>query len=656
MAKKQVFRLAKDLGVSSSELLEELKEIGIEVKNNFSVLDEEQVERITAYHEEKRGEAPPGAPPEKAGTAETEAGAKPKAEAATAEVEAPPAEEPKTDGQAPAAPVPPASAPPKPEAQPVAEAPAEEKPEERPKEEKKKEEEEEVAPPPPQREKPTGEPRPPIVAVLGHVDHGKTTLLDRIRQTHVAEQEAGGITQSIGAYQAEYKGQKITFIDTPGHRAFTGMRARGAQATDIVVLVVAADDGVMEQTREAIAHARAAGVPIIVAINKIDRPGADVNRVKQQLAEEGLTPDDWGGETITVPVSALTGEGVEDLLEMILLVAELEELRADPKRPAQGIIIESYLDPYKGPVATAIIRDGTLHERDVVLAGKAYGRIRALLDERGRRLKEAPPGTPVQILGLSEVPPVGTVLEVAKSPSQAKKIAAERAEQERRAKMKKARLTWEDVLAQTAKEGVLKLIVKADSVGSLEAVQNELKRLESDEITIEFVHTGVGNVSESDVLLASSSEDDVLVLGFRVEVDSSARALAEREGVQVRTYEIIYELADDVRRAIRKLLGPEYEEVPLGVVEVRRLFKVPRVGVVAGCYVRDGVVTRTAHVRVLRGSKEVFRGRIQSLKRFEQDVREVSKDKECGIKIEGFDDLKVGDRLEVFTLKEVERL
>ncbi len=619
MAKRQVFRVAKELGVSSRELLDDLKEIGIEKPNNFSVLDDDEYELIQAFYQEKAGPQAPSPSPSPSPPVKAEAPG---------------------DGQ-------------------VAERPEPEQGERTAtavvKEREGTQAQAEAVKAEPADKKPVGEPRPPVVAVLGHVDHGKTTLLDRIRKTHVAEQEAGGITQSIGAYQAEYQGKKITFIDTPGHRAFTGMRARGAQVTDIVILVVAADDGVMEQTKEAIAHARAAKVPIVVAINKIDKPGVDVNRVKQQLADEGLVPEDWGGDTITVPVSALTGQGIDELLEMILLVAELEDLRADPKGPVEGTIIESYLDPHKGPIATAIIKNGTLRERDVVVAGTAWGRIRALLDDQGRRVKEAPPGTPVQILGLSEVPPVGTRLEVVDSPAKAKRLVEERLEEQRRAKQKKARLTWEDVLAKTAQKGVLKLIVKADTLGSLEAVENELKRLETD-VKVEFVHRGVGNVSESDVLLAASGEDDeeVGVVGFRVDVDPKARQLAEQEGVQVKTYEVIYDLADDVKRAIRRLLGPEYREVKLGEVEVRKVFKIKGVGTVAGCYVRDGKVTRDAHVRVRRGRQEIFTGRIQSLKRFDQDVREVGKGLECGLKIENFDDVQPGDRLEVFKLEEVE--
>jgi translation initiation factor IF-2 len=593
MARKQIFKVAKELGVSSRELLQVLKEIGIEKKGNFSVLEEEEQELLLKHLERK------AVPRE-----------------AQAQVQAQPE---------------------------VAEAPAVEA----------KEVEEEVAV---AVKEPVGEPRPAVVAVLGHVDHGKTSLLDYIRKSHVASQEVGGITQSIGAYQVEYQGQRITFIDTPGHRAFTGMRARGAQVTDIVILVVAADDGVMEQTREAISHARAAGVPIIVAINKIDKPGVDINRVKQQLSDEGLTPEDWGGETITIPISALTGDGVEDLLEMILLVAELEELRADPKRPASGIVIESHLDPARGPIATAIIRDGTLRERDIVVAGAAHGRVRALLDHSGKRVREAPPGSPVQILGLSDVPPVGVPLEVVESPTRARRLVEARKEEERLASHRQARRTWEDVLAQTARQGALKLILKADTLGGLEAVQGELKRLETEEIPLELLHTGVGMISESDVLLAASSEEEVSVLGFRVGVDPKAKELADREGVTIRTYEIIYQLADDVAKALKGLMEPRYEEVPIGEAEVRNVFKIPKVGTVAGCYVREGQVRRGAQVRVLRGDSVIFEGRIQSLRRFDADVREVSKDKECGIKIEGFDDVAVGDRLEIFALREVERL
>lgn len=607
MARKQVFKVAKEIGISSGELLQGLKGIGIEKKGNFSVLEGEEYELALELFGESRGdvETPEaeGAREASAETATQEAVREAKASAETLLTEP---EEAVEEGE----------------------------------------------------REPTGVPRPPVLAVLGHVDHGKTTLLDRIRKTRVAEGEAGGITQSIGAYRVQHEGRTITFIDTPGHRAFTGMRARGAQVTDIVILVVAADDGVMEQTREAIAHARAAEVPIVVAINKVDKAGADPERVKQQLAQEGLVPEDWGGDTIAVPISALDGDGIDELLEMILLVAELEELTANPDRPVQGVIIESHVDPFRGPLATAIVQDGTLRERDVVVAGTAQGRIRALLDDQGNRVEEVLPGSPVQILGLSEAPRVGITLERVDRSSEAKKIVERRQEEERRARFEGARRTWDDVLAQTARAGVLKLIVKADTLGAMEAVEGELKGLgeEAEEVDLEIVHTGVGNIGESDVLLAASSEEEVSVVGFRVGVDAKARDLAEQEQVTVRTYDVIYELADDVRTALRGLMEPRYEEVKLAEVEVRQTFRIPRVGTVAGCYVRDGQVRRNAHVRVIRDGSAVHEGRIESLKRFDQDVREVSKEKECGIKIAGFDEVEIGDRLEVYTLQEVERL
>lgn len=621
--RKQVFKVAKELGVSSKQLLTDLKELGIEKASNFSALEEEEYEKLCAFYEKAKATA----------SGATRAPAKRAAGVSEGKPSAP--ERPS-------------------KRQPEAPVAVEEIAEPREPEEKV---EEIPAPPKPTKVKPTGQPRPPVVTVLGHVDHGKTSLLDKIRKTHVAEGETGGITQSIGAYQVEYKGQKITFIDTPGHRAFAGMRARGAQVTDIAILVVAADDGIMEQTREALAHARTAQVPIIVVINKIDKPGVDINRVKKQLHDEGLTSEDWGGNTITVPVSAITGQGIDELLEMILLVAELEELRADPKRPAQGTIIESHLDPARGPVAAAIIKDGTLREREFVLAGTASGRVRALLDDRGKRITEGPPGSPVQILGLSEVPPVGIPLDVVENPSHARQLVETRKQEERLARLQRAHRTWEDVLAQSvAQHGLLKLVLKADTIGSLEALTSELKGLEVEGAKLELIYTGVGQINESDVLLAASSEGEMGVLGFRVDIDPKAKELADQEQITVRTYEIIYQLTDDVRKALKGLIEPEYEEVKLGEIEVRNVFKIPKVGVVAGCYVRDGQVTRSAQVRVIRNNALIFQGKIQSLKRFDQDVREVTKDKECGIRIEGFDDVKVGDKLEAFTVRQLEPL
>ena len=513
---------------------------------------------------------------------------------------------------------------------------------------------EKPAPPAPSRPK---VPRPPVVTILGHVDHGKTTLLDYIRKTRVAAGEAGGITQSIGAYQAEYKNKKITFIDTPGHKAFANMRARGAQVTDIAVLVVAADDGIMEQTREAISHARAAKVPIIVAINKIDKPTASVQRVKEQLAREGLTPEDWGGETITVPISALTGQGVDELLEMILLVAELQELKADPQAPPRGVVIESLLDPSRGPLATVIVQDGTLCERDIVLCHTAYGRIRAILDDRGRRVSEAGPGSAVQILGLSDVPAPGERFEVLSDLMEAKRIAEARLEELRRKRLEKTRRSIHDILQQQAhaKQRVLQIILKADSVGCLEAARNELKNIKVESVRLEFLHEGVGNVNESDVLLASTAKDAVII-GFRVGIDDKAVKLADQEGVPIRLYDVIYQLTDDVKKALQGLVAPQIRETKIGEAEVRRIFKIPNVGIVAGCYVRDGYILREARVRVKRNDTVIFDGVLASLKHFTEDVKKVEKDKECGIRIAGFDKVQVGDILEFYTREVVPRI
>ncbi|HHE47779.1 MAG TPA: translation initiation factor IF-2 [Candidatus Acetothermia bacterium] len=501
----------------------------------------------------------------------------------------------------------------------------------------------------------TGVPRPPVVAVLGHIDHGKTTLLDTIRKTHVTQEEAGGITQSIGAYQAEVDGRLITFIDTPGHKAFTSMRARGAQVTDIAVLVVAADDGVMAQTLEAIDHIKAAGVPMIVAINKIDKPEANVDRVMQELAQIGYTPEDWGGDTITVPVSALTGQGVQDLLEMILLVAEMEDIRGDPKGELDATVIESHMDSARGPVATVIVKNGTLRERDIVVVGTTWGRIRALHDHQGKRLKEAGPGTPVQILGLEDVPPAGERVELVKKPNQAKALVEER----RRAALEQRRvarplMTFEDLL-QAAERKKLVVVLKAESVGALDAARLELGTIEAEGVDLDVLHAGVGPITESDVLLAASVEDaQPLVVGFGVKVDSKARRAADERGIPVRTYDIIYDLTQDIERAMRRLLGPEYVEVKVGEAEVLKTFDIDGVGRVAGCVVRSGKVVRGARVKVLRLGEEVFAGEIGSLKRFARDVREVQAGRECGIRIRDHDDVQVGDVLEIYTLEEVQ--
>ncbi|NOZ26841.1 MAG: translation initiation factor IF-2 [Chloroflexi bacterium] len=494
------------------------------------------------------------------------------------------------------------------------------------------------------------EPRPPVVTVLGHVDHGKTTLLDAIRHTHVVEGEAGGITQHIGAYQVELDGRKITFLDTPGHEAFTAMRARGAQVTDLVVLVVAADDGVMPQTREALDHARAAGVPIIVALTKIDKPNANIERVKQQLADLGLVPEDWGGDTIMVPVCATMGEGVQELLENILLVTELEGLKANPNRPAMGTVIESGLDRTRGPMATLLVQNGTLHVGDNLVVGEVWGRVRAMFDEHGKNVKEATPATPVQVTGLSGVPPAGAIFEVVSDERTARSIAAQRAEerQQRERQPTTKAVSLEDIFSQVQAGEVkdLNLILKADVQGSLEPIVNSLQRLNEDreEVQLRILHQGLGNISESDVMLAVASK--AIVIGFNVNVDAAAHRMAEAEGVEIRLYNVIYHLIEDIERALKGMMEPEFEEIVIGHAEVRQVFRIPRRGKVAGCYVTDGVVTRNALVRVKRQGTVIHEGRVASLKRFQEDVTEVRQDFECGIALEGFDDFEEGDILE----------
>ncbi len=510
------------------------------------------------------------------------------------------------------------------------------------------------APAVPERKAPPAKPRPPVVAVLGHIDHGKTTLLDQIRKTRVAAGEPGGITQSIGAYQAQVDGKLVTFIDTPGHRAFTAMRARGAQVTDIAVLVVAADDGVMAQTVEALDHIKAAGVPMIVAINKIDKPEANPDRVKQQLASLGYIPEDWGGNTIMVPVSALTGQGVDDLLEMILLVAEMEGVSGDPEGELEAIVVESHMDQARGPVATAIVRNGTLRERDVVVAGTAWGRIRALLDHQGKRIPAAGPGTPVQVLGLSEVPPAGEKLARVATPKEAEEIVEKRREAEREKRLSaRPRLTLEELLS-TVQTKKLVLVIKAQSMGTLEAVRLELSTIQAEGVELEVLHAGVGQITESDVLLAAAeTQGQPLILGFGVKVDPKAQKLAEQRGIPIRTYDIIYDLALDVERALKRLLGPEMREVKVGEAEVLRVFNISGVGRVAGCAVRSGRILRGAKARILRRGQEVFTGEISSLKRFAEDVREVREGYECGLRIQGFEDVQEGDVIEVYALEEV---
>jgi translation initiation factor IF-2 len=484
---------------------------------------------------------------------------------------------------------------------------------------------------------------------LGHVDHGKTTLLDAIRETRVVEGESGGITQHIGAYQVEQQGRKITFLDTPGHEAFTAMRARGAQVTDLAVLVVAADDGVMPQTREAIDHARAAGVPILVALNKVDKPTAQPERVKQQLAEVGLTVEDWGGDVICVPVSAKQKKGIGDLLDNILLVTDVADLRSNPDRPAVGTVVESRLDKQRGATATLLVQGGTLHVGDAMLMGTISGRVRAMLDERGEPVDEAPPSTPVLVMGLSDVPRAGDIFEVVESERKARVIAEERAEKRRMAKIRPARprtLSLDEIFDrfQAGEVTELNVIFKADVQGSVEPIVNSLDKLSTEDMKVTILHQGIGRISESDVMLASAS--DAIIIGFNVTVDEPARRMAAQTGVDIRQYDIIYKLVDDVDKALKGMLEPVYEDVVLGHAEVRQVFNIKRKGNIAGSYMTDGEVTRNAMVRVLRDDQEVFDGSLDSLKRFQEDVAEVRAGFECGISIAGFNGIEQGDILE----------
>ncbi len=505
------------------------------------------------------------------------------------------------------------------------------------------------------------ESRPPVITVMGHVDHGKTKLLDQIRSTNVVAGEAGGITQHIGAYQVVKDGRKITFIDTPGHEAFTAMRARGAEATDIVVLVVAADDGVMPQTIEAINHAKAADVPIVVAINKIDRETADPNRVMQQLSEHGLIPTPWGGDTEMVEVSALQNIGIDDLLETLLLTADLEDLTASSKGRAQGVVLEAHLDVGRGPVATILVQSGTLKVGDPLVAGPAWGRVRALLDDNGQPVKEAGPSTPVEVLGLNDVADAGDDFVVAPDERTAREVAETREHWQRVAGLGRdahvmtggAKL--EDIFnqIQAGEAATLNLVLKADVTGSLEALTESLRKLERDDVKIGFVHRAVGGISEGDIQLAATS--NATIIGFNVRPDRKARELAEREGVEIRTYEIIYQVLEDIENAMLGLLAPEFEEVVTGDAEVREIFSVPRVGKIAGCYVTNGVITRGAKVRFLREGTIIWKGTIQSLRRFKDDVREVAAGYECGIGLSDFQDLKQGDVIETFEEREIPR-
>ena len=502
--------------------------------------------------------------------------------------------------------------------------------------------------------------RPPVITVMGHVDHGKTTLLDKIRNANVVSGEAGGITQHIGAYQVVQDGKKVTFIDTPGHAAFTQMRARGAQVTDIVVLMVAADDGVMPQTIEAISHARAAGVPMVVAINKVDKENADVQRVLAQLAEQLLVPESWGGDTICVEMSAQQNLGVDDLIEQLTIVAEIEELTANPTGRAKGVVLEANLDTGRGPVATILVDKGTLKVGDPIVAGGAWGRVRAMIDDKGQQIKEAGPSTPVQVLGLSTVPQAGDEFRVAPDEKTARTVGEAR-EQRLRAKVQRgdARVQrgvkLEDVFTQiqAGEVATLNLILKADVQGSLEAVTDSLRRLERDEVKLAFVHRAVGGVTENDITLAAAT--NATILGFNVRPDRKARDLAEAEHVEIRSYEIIYKLLEDIESAMIGMLAPEYEEIVTGEAEVREVFRVPKLGGIAGCYVLTGQITRGTKVRFIREGVIIWKGAITSLRRFKDDVREVREGFECGIGLSDFQDLKPGDLIETFEEKLVVR-
>ncbi|OAT85868.1 translation initiation factor IF-2 [Desulfotomaculum copahuensis] len=501
------------------------------------------------------------------------------------------------------------------------------------------------------------QPRPSVVTVMGHVDHGKTSLLDAIRETNVTATEAGGITQHIGAYQVEHNNKKITFVDTPGHEAFTAMRARGAQVTDIAILVVAADDGVMPQTVEAINHARAAGVPIIVAINKMDKPGANPDRVKQQLTEYGLVAEDWGGDTILVPVSAKTRQGLEDLLEMILLVSEVSDLKANPKRPGRGTVIEAELDKGRGPVATILVQNGALNIGDNVVAGTAWGRVRAMMDYKGRRIKKAGPSTPVEVLGFCEVPQAGDLFYVVPDEKSARQVAEKRTNRRREEEFKAAqpKISLDD-LFKHIKEGQVKelpVVIKADVQGSVEALKQSLERLSNDEVKVNIIHGGVGAISENDIMLASAS--NAIVIGFNVRPDINALRASEMEKVDIRMYRVIYDAIGDVKAALSGLLDPEYREVVLGRAEVRKTFKVSRLGTIAGCYVVDGKLQRDAGIRVIRDGVVIHEGKLDSLKRFKDDVREVVQGYECGLTLEKFNEIREGDYIEAFTTEAVKR-
>lgn len=496
--------------------------------------------------------------------------------------------------------------------------------------------------------------RSPIVTVMGHVDHGKTSLLDAIKQTRVTASEAGGITQHVAAYTVKIKGEKITFLDTPGHAAFTAMRARGAQVTDVVILVVAADDGIMPQTVEAINHCKAAGVEIIVAINKIDKPAANIDKVKQELTEYNLIPEDWGGSTICVPVSAHTKEGIDTLLEMVLLTSEILELKANPERKARGTVIEAELDKGKGAIATLIVQNGTLHVGDSIVVGTSYGRIRAMLDDTGKNIKKAGPSTPIAVLGLSEVPEAGDKFVVMKDEKTARNTAENRRQNMREQRlMKSHKVSLEDLYKQIQEGSIkeLSLVVKADVQGSVEALSQSLEKLSTDNVKVRVIHGATGAITEADVILASAS--NAIILGFNVRPDANAVSLADKDEVDIKTYRVIYDAIDDVKDAMVGLLDPEFKEVILGSCEIRQVYKISNIGTIAGCYVLNGKLTRNCSVRIVRDGIVIFESTLASLKRFKDDVKEVNSGYECGLSIEKFNDIKEGDIVEAFTMEEI---
>ena len=656
----RVYELAKMLGKSNKDLMKVLQDLGVEVKTHMSSIDGETAQLVEDALSSPAGGAKPEAGTDGDGRRTVEIGERATIKAAAEKIGVSSAEAVKALMKAGL--MVPATA--------SADAKVREvlsgafgvefvlRPEEKPEAEGKGE-----AGKGPKRDakpKPAGQPavlteRPPIVTVMGHVDHGKTTLLDQIRHANVTAQEAGGITQHIGAYIVTHDKKPIVFLDTPGHEAFTAMRARGASVTDIVILVVAADDGVMPQTREAIDHVKAAKVPIVVAVNKVDKPTAKPDRVRQQLSDVGLVPEEWGGDVVMVDVSAKTGDGIPQLLEMVLLVAEMQELKGNPGASPSGVVVEAQLDKGKGPVATVIVQQGTLQRGDIVLFGSAWGKVRALFDWAGKPIKKAGPSIPAEILGLDEVPQPGETFTVVKSEREARSALADSRARERDAGAPSKRASLEDLYAQMQAGQIpqLSLVVKCDVQGSLEALAASLEKLATNEVGVTIVHRGVGRIAESDVMLASTS--NAVIIGYNVRPDANARRAAEVSGVEIRTYNIIYDVIDDVKAAMSGLLKPNLREERLGEVEIREIFKIPKAGKIAGCHVMQGLVRRNARVRVVRAGIVIWDGGIATLRHFKDEAREVKAGFDCGIALEGFQDFEVGDVLEVYEVVEEKR-